>query len=334
MSRLTVRVIAKSTPLPIGLVACVYSLPPALVKLEFVHSLDSTTDANCSVQLAGQDSQADGLVDCYKAIADAFADQGKLAGTCNKDSTAIHALLLDQPPFPPAFPTATKFLQLLEHRLTLRAFVAGTHAGPSVADYALASSLKNNVIALGLLNKAPHTHRWYSYMLQLPEFVKAIADVATQSKVKPAAAAGGAGGKGKGKGNDADAPANAPGANATFELGLPNAVKGHVVTRLPPEPSGYLHIGHAKVRVARSCSPAIGFGPATLLGKKKSVLGLMRLESSCALAGRRLEPVLCAHVRRQVPRPVRRHQPEQGKGASPSTLLFSTEFRLRRGPHG
>ncbi|POY72872.1 hypothetical protein BMF94_4032 [Rhodotorula taiwanensis] len=249
MSRLTVRVIAKSTPLPIGLVACVYSLPPALVKLEFVHSLDSTTDANCSVQLAGQDSQVYGLVDCYKAIADAFADQGKLAGTCNKDSTAIHALLLDQPPFPPAFPTATKFLQLLEHRLTLRAFVAGTHAGPSVADYALASSLKNNVIALGLLNKAPHTHRWYSYMLQLPEVVKAIADVATQSKVKPAAAAGGAGGKGKGKGNDADAPANAPGANATFELGLPNAVKGHVVTRLPPEPSGYLHIGHAKAAV-------------------------------------------------------------------------------------
>lgn len=105
----------------------------------------------------------------------------------------------------------------------------------TIADWAAWHAVRTSVPAQGLLSRAPHTARWYNYMSSLPAAVKAVEDLRTQSKVAPP--------KEK-KAKDAE-----PSANASFDLGLPNAVKGQVVTRFPPEPSGYLHIGHAKAAI-------------------------------------------------------------------------------------
>lgn len=73
-------------------------------------------------------------------------------------------------------------------------------------------------------NKHPHLLRWYTHLESLGSTQEALASLA-------------------------EAKANKIRSNKTassFALGLQDAVDGKVVTRFPPEPSGYLHIGHAK----------------------------------------------------------------------------------------
>lgn len=79
---------------------------------------------------------------------------------------------------------------------------------------------------LGLLKNGRHVHalRWFSHLESLESTQIALASVtaAKASKARNTKTA------------------------ASFALGLQNAREGEVVTRFPPEPSGYLHIGHAK----------------------------------------------------------------------------------------
>lgn len=72
-------------------------------------------------------------------------------------------------------------------------------------------------------------------MSALSPSIRAVEDLSLQAKLKPLKAP-----------KEKIATEDLKG-NSTFDLGLPNAVMGEVVTRFPPEPSGYLHIGHAKV---------------------------------------------------------------------------------------
>ena len=86
-----------------------------------------------------------------------------------------------------------------------------------------------NIKILGLLKNNQHLHllRWFSYFDTLKSTQTLLSDLAS-------------------------AKANKTRSNKTaagFALGLQDAVDGRVVTRFPPEPSGYLHIGHTKAAI-------------------------------------------------------------------------------------
>ncbi|GAA5827708.1 hypothetical protein JCM11251_001799 [Rhodosporidiobolus azoricus] len=239
----TLQLIAKSSPAPFGLAALAYSLPPAAnLSLEWVHSLpaDAPKGTNCALEADGKTVY--GQDEVFKAIGQSLVGTG-LFGANQSETIEILSLLALLPPFPATFPTALSLLSALESRLNLRTYLIAHTSSPTLADYAVFGALKTNVIALPLLTpaKAPHTARWFTEFQKRPEVKKALEEVPAQAKVKPAPVAG----KDKGK-KAAEEDAKA---NATFELGLPNAIKGQVVTRLPPEPSGYLHIGHAKAAI-------------------------------------------------------------------------------------
>ncbi|KAF8911025.1 glutamate-tRNA ligase [Gymnopilus junonius] len=123
-----------------------------------------------------------------------------------------------------AFPEIVAALDSLDDHLAFRTFLVGHDI--TAADWIVWGSLKGNIKILGLLknNQHPHVLRWFSHLESLKSTQTLLADLTSA------------------KANKARSNKTAAG----FALGLQNAVDGQVVTRFPPEPSGYLHIGHTK----------------------------------------------------------------------------------------
>lgn len=118
------------------------------------------------------------------------------------------------------------FAHLDEH-LKLRAYVAGSELGAE--DFVVFAGLKNTPVWMKNFKDNASAMpqelvRWFSFMVAHPVVFKALTVLAEQDAALKVAKKD----------------------QASFDIDLPNAEYGKVVTRFPPEPSGYLHIGHAK----------------------------------------------------------------------------------------
>ncbi|KAI8848751.1 tRNA synthetases class I, catalytic domain-containing protein [Chytridium lagenaria] len=108
----------------------------------------------------------------------------------------------------------------------MRSFLVGYSV--SLADLACWGALKSIPVFTKQIKAGGdigvYVTRWFNYLESLDYVISAVADVE----------------KAKNTANKSNKD------QGSFEIGLKDAAIGKVVTRFPPEPSGYLHIGHAK----------------------------------------------------------------------------------------
>lgn len=117
----------------------------------------------------------------------------------------------------------------LDSHLTLRSYICGYHL--TTADLIVWGVIRSNHVAHAYVKQGLRVclTRWFNFVEESNPWITEIVTSASAS-AKPT--------------KDEKAALNAD-EGGNYDIGLQDTSKG-VVTRFPPEPSGYLHIGHAK----------------------------------------------------------------------------------------
>ncbi|KAF9300120.1 hypothetical protein BGZ74_008278 [Mortierella antarctica] len=222
----TVIVAQKASNFPYGVTALVAALHnPAIVKVEY-KNVATVGENNAVVSLTANGTTLTTVSSIIRYIL--RSHKNTLYGSDPASASLIDDFIDRSQDIVNTsdFKTLDVIFQQLNHHLTLRSFFVGYKI--TAADIALWGALKANAIFARQLKTGKdlgvYIGRWFNHIS-----AQAFVDVALAELAKA---------------NDSTKVAKAD--QGSFDINLIGAEMGRVVTRFPPEPSGYLHIGHAK----------------------------------------------------------------------------------------